>query len=244
MSFLNRLSRPFQTLPPTSLPILIVAVVITVLLWALSSFLGALAIALLALMIRVYADPPRTIPEHSGLTLAAADGRITAIDDQQGLPLILERAQDQVEHFMRLRIDQSCLSTRTLRAPAQGTVVEINRTPITTDDPNEQTQNTTSLLSYFPGDDVTILIRNDQGQEWALTIRGHLIPKQIHLNVTEGAKLNAGDRIGMVFGLATIDQYIIGSATRLVAVNSHTHAGETVLTGSYANAIHRSFREI
>jgi phosphatidylserine decarboxylase precursor-related protein len=241
MSAFTRLHRHFLSFPASALPVLLVATLATILLGALWTVFGVIGLCIVVLMLWAYADPPRQIPYHHGLAVSAADGEITAIADGQGLPLILERAKDQAEHYMKITVQQGLLSSRQLRAPVSGQVIEIRHDA--TAEPEPAAPND-SLDPWRHGDCATLLIRDEKGQETAIVIRGLLIPRQIWLNIEAGANVSAGDRLGLVLGLAAIDHYIIGTATRLITTTNHVHAGETVLTGSYANAIHRSFREI
>lgn len=235
---MTRRSRFFLHLssyPPFCLAVLLTTGAITLVLLLISTVLGLPALLIFLMMLVTYSAPPRPIPTHNGLIIGACDGLVTAITDHQGLPLIFDSARDQTEHFIMITVEQGLLDSRILRAPTHGTIVEmIEHTPQT--DPDDS--------RILHGDETAILIRQDDGAEHAIVIHGNLIPHQIHMNVCVGQVLATGTPIGILLGLGSVDHFINESTVRLITDGSRVIAGETVLTGAYANAKHRNFDRI
>ena len=219
---------------PAALPILVVAVVLTLVFALLSDILVLLGLAAITVILVIFGDPARKIPLAPGLILSPVDGMVMAVEGKCGLPLIFDRANDQVEHFTRITLRQRLLGCRTLRAPVAGTVVEIIR-HASTDDTHTDTTTASSSREKGPldllrrTDQVLILIRTENGIEYALDIHAPVIPQQVWISVTSGDRVDAGERLGLIAAYGVIDLYLPDTHILYKAVSQRALAGETVV---------------
>jgi phosphatidylserine decarboxylase precursor-related protein len=214
-----------RSFSPLVLPILLTACLLAFILALLSDVLALLMAGMIIVMILAYCDPPRAVPADDRVALSPLDGMITAINSGRGLPLCFDQAKDQTEHFTSITMQQSLFGGRTVRAPITGTIIEIVNTDIQTGD-NEKP-------SWARGDDIAILLRDEQGVESALLLHGYYIPHQIRLSIETGAKIIAGDRLGIILGLGHAELLILHTIDTLARTTTqHIIAGETILAGS------------
>ena len=222
---LHYITETVRSASPHGLPVLIALFAVTLVLALVGGGLAWPVVLILIAAIAVYADRPRHVPEGTGLVLAPVDGYITGVIENQGLPLAFDRNNNQTESFRRITFRGSVRNCRVVRAPVSGTVREILRaTPGDT-----MAKDATSGMPWSHMDNVSILIAGEDGAEFALVLRGVLIPHQIVLSVQVGDVVRAGDQIGLARFYVTADVYVAPFAPLLRTPGHMVMAGETVL---------------
>lgn len=225
MTYLQYIQTHLRAYPPSALPLLLGAAAVTLLLALVAGELAMIGLFVVILMLVVYGDPGRAVPMADGMVVAPADAMITALEQHTGLPLIFEQANDQIEHFTRLTMRQRVFGGRTLRAPITGTVVEIvGSTSIGT-----AADDAAALPLWQRYAEMSVLLRDPSGQEYALAVRAPLVPNQIWMTITTGQTVQAGDRIGLIALIGVVDLYLPDQKIMYKASGQRTVAGETVI---------------
>lgn len=201
--------------------------------WPFVALFGAVALVLFLLDIEILAwiavlltlwcayffrDPERVTPIRAGLVVSPADGRVSAIDDV--IPpseLDLER-----EPVTRVSIFMNVFDVHVNRAPTEGRVARIayvagkfvNADLDKASEDNERQAFTLELGS---------------GQKLGVVQIAGLIARRIVRFVSEGERLLAGQRIGLIRFGSRVDVYLPAGVNALVMIGQRAVGGETVI---------------
>jgi phosphatidylserine decarboxylase len=165
-----------------------------------------------------FRDPERVTPIRTGLVVSPADGRVSAIDDVIPPPeLDLER-----EPVTRISIFMNVFDVHVNRAPADGRIGRIayvagkfvNADLDKASEDNERQAFTLELGS---------------GQKLGVVQIAGLIARRIVRFVSEGERLLAGQRIGLIRFGSRVDVYLPAGVNTLVMIGQRAIAGETVI---------------
>ena len=171
--------------------------------WWASGLLAAVA----AFMAYFFRDPHRVMPDGDGLILAAADGRVTRIDDDENGKL--------VSVFM------SPFDVHINRSPISGTVTRAEYLP---GRKAPATSNTASLTNErnrltITGGDLTVSCTQIAG----------IMARRIVCWSNEGDELERGEKFGLIKFSSRTDVLMPASVELLVKIGDHVKAGETVI---------------
>ena len=190
------------------LPFVIVPALIAMLLAYLQIWWAAAMFAALAgFMAFFFRDPFRESPDGDGLILAAADGRVTRIDDDENGKL--------VSVFM------SPFDVHINRSPISGTVTKAEHLP---GRKAPATSNSASLTNErnsltIKGGDLTVRCTQIAG----------IMARRIVCWSKEGDELKRGQKFGLIKFSSRTDVLMPSSAELMVKVGDHVKAGETVI---------------
>ncbi len=187
-------------------------VTIPAVLAALFGFLGwwplAAGLAVIAgFMVYFFRDPPRIVPQMPGVIVAAADGRVTRIDEGPDGKLV--------------SVFLSPLDVHVNRSPIAGEVLEIvytkgKRRPATSDDTSLTNERNALVIS---GEGVTVTCTQIAG----------ILARRIVCWSRTGDRLERGQRFGMIkFGSRT-DVLMPPNVEVMVQVGDRVRGGETVI---------------
>jgi phosphatidylserine decarboxylase len=211
--------------------IAIFAAVTLLLFWldlALLAWIGVIATAWCAYFFR---DPERVTPLREGLVISPADGRISAIEQVIPPPeLDLER-----EPCTRVSIFMNVFDVHVNRAPVGGRIARIAYIPglfVNADLDKASLDNERQALT---------LELPDGRRLGAVQIAG-LVARRIVKFVSEGERVLAGQRIGLIRFGSRVDVYLPRGVNPLAAVGQRAIAGETVLADLNSNEPARSAR--
>jgi phosphatidylserine decarboxylase len=205
-------------------PFIAIAAVVAILLAFVAQPLFWLGLLVTAWMVYFFRDPPRVTPQGERLVVSPADGIVQAIA-QRRPPPELELGETP----------RTCISVF-----LNVFDVHVNRTPV---------GGRVARLAYHQGkflnafDDKAseqnerqcLRIETPQGEAFGLVQIAGLIARRIVREVTEGAVLHAGQRIGMIRFGSRCDVYLPDGYTPLVTVGQTAHAGETVFADGNRN---------
>lgn len=205
-------------------PFIAIAAVVAILLAFVAQPLFWLGLLVAAWMVYFFRDPPRVTPQGERLVVSPADGIVQAIA-QRRPPPELELGETP----------RTCISVF-----LNVFDVHVNRTPV---------GGRVARLAYHQGkflnafDDKaselnerqSLRIETAQGEAFGLVQIAGLIARRIVREVTEGAVLHAGQRIGMIRFGSRCDVYLPDGYTPLVTVGQTALAGETVFADGNRN---------
>ncbi len=186
--------------------------------WALLAALAALATALF------FRDPARHTPIRQGLIVSPADGRVIAV--APAVPPAELALTDRP--LMRVSIFLSIFDVHINRAPVDGLVQRRIHT-------KGRFRNAAFVEKSEANERQCWLIAAEDGPPVVVVQIAGLIARRILGWVDEGARVRAGERIGMIrFGSRT-DVYLPEGVVPLVAVGQKMIGGETVIADARAN---------
>jgi len=186
--------------------------------WLEVETLGWIGVVATAWCAYFFRDPERVTPLRAGLVISPADGRISAIEKVVPPPeLDLER-----EPTTRISVFMNVFDVHVNRSPLEAKIAKINYIPgvflnAELDKASEDNERQAFTLELADG-----------GKLGVVQIAG-LIARRIVKFVTEGERLTAGQRIGLIRFGSRVDVYLPKGAAALVAIGQCAIAGETVL---------------
>lgn len=178
------------------------------------AWLGVIATAWCAYFFR---DPERVTPQRAGLVISPADGRISAIEKVIPPPeLDLVR-----EPTTRISVFMNVFDVHVNRSPIDAKIAKITYIPgvflnAELDKASEHNERQAFTLELSSG-----------GKLGVVQIAG-LIARRIVKFVSEGERLAAGQRLGLIRFGSRVDVYLPKGTNPLVAVGQSAIAGETV----------------
>jgi len=197
-----------------------VAVISTLLLFFLSSAAGWIATVMTLWIVYFFRDPPRYTPVRDGLLVAPADGLVVSV---AAAPLPVD-ANDHApgQTATRIAIFLSAFDVHINRAPADGVVERIAYRPGRKGiafSPKASEDNERNVLVFDLGD----------GRRAVVVQIAGLVARRIRCWTSEGARLRAGERFGMIRFGSRVEVYLPADAAPLVAEGQRCIGGETVL---------------
>lgn len=198
-------------------PVLVAGLIFVVglLLWWPIALLGAVGgmVTLFA-----FRDPDRMTPQREGLVMSAADGLVHAVDEAVP-PAELDMGEVPLP---RIAVVIGPLDCHVNRIPADGLVTLTSYRPgafvnPTLDKASAENERQAIRLRLTAGGDIGIL-----------QIAG-LITRRIVSTVSEGDRVAAGARFGLIRFGSRVDHYLPPGVSVLVAPGQRMVAGETVI---------------
>lgn len=199
-------------------PFIATFAVASLLLFMLSSALGAIGVLATAWCVYFFRDPNRLTPTRQGLIVSPADGVVSAVmpappPDDLGLPH---------QPLTRLSIFLDVFDVHINRAPVDGTIAAIRYRPgkflnASLDKASEDNERNALRIDMADGTSIIVI-----------QIAG-LIARRICSWVSEGQMIRAGQRFGMIRFGSRVDVYLPEGVSPLVAPGQRCIGGETVI---------------
>ena len=211
-------SKIFPKLHPEGYKFIVIAVVLMIILYNFSSFLGLVGLVLSIWVYYFFRDPERISISNDDYLVSPADGLITSITEQSGpIELQLENTS-----YTKISIFMNVFNCHVNRTPLSGKVVEINYKPgkflnASLDKASEENERNYYKIKCKKTDEEIIIVQ----------IAG-LIARRIVCEVEQNQDLNQGDRIGMIRFGSRVDIYFKNKKT-LAKVGQNVVAGESLL---------------
>lgn len=198
--------------------IAIFAAVTLVLFWLGLSTLGWIGVILTLWCAYFFRDPERVTPLRQGLVISPADGRVSAIESVVPPPeLDLPR-----EPVVRISVFMNVFDVHVNRSPLDAMIRKITYVPgafVNAELDKASTDNERQALT----------LELDDGRLVGVVQIAGLIARRIVKFVSEGERLAAGQRFGLIRFGSRVDVYLPKGASALVCVGQRAIAGETVL---------------
>ena len=211
------LDKVFPKIHQEGYKFLIIAVVITIVLYFLSSFLGLICLLLTVWVYYFFRDPERISINDENYLVSPADGVVLDIAEIKGpKELGLEN-----KNFKKISIFMNVFDCHVNRSPCSGKISEILYKPgkflnASLDKASEDNERNYYKITNKDGNDIIVV-----------QIAG-LIARRIVCEISENQEVQQGSRIGMIRFGSRVDIYF-ENYKPLVKINQKTIAGETLL---------------
>ena len=219
MKKLSWLARPAKVAFPVAkagYPFIFIAALATAVFafWGLDS-LALIGLAVTFFICYFFRDPDRVAPNHKGVVVSPADGKVVAVD-QVDTSRFFEGMCTKISIFMSL------FNVHVNRIPHEGFVEKV---------------------SYYPGkfflanldkasrenEHNAIYLETIDGKKMCIVQIAGLIARRIICKVQEGDKVDRGQRFGMICFGSRLDVYLPADSKLNVAVGDRVKAGISVL---------------
>ena len=188
---------------------------ILLVIWPLLSFVSFLITFFILWFFR---DPERNTPIAEGKIISPADGKVCLID----LSVPPEELQYGTEEMQRVCIFMNVFNVHVNRVPVKGEIKKIiykegsffNASLDKASEKNERN---------------SIIITTENGIEIVVVQIAGLIARRILSFVSNGDKLNSGERFGLIRFGSSVDVYLPKTFKPEVKVGDKTIAGETII---------------
>tara|TARA_B100001245_G_C22732053_1_gene355328 strand:- start:90 stop:737 length:648 start_codon:yes stop_codon:yes gene_type:complete len=196
---------------------LIIAFLLTVILYLLSGFLGLLSLVLTIWVYYFFRDPERISINDENYLVSPADGIVLNVSEVDGpKELGLENRK-----FKKISIFMNVFDCHVNRSPCSGTVSEILYKPGKFINASLDKSSEENERNYYN-------IKNSLGEDIIVVQIAGLIARRIVTAIDKGQEIKQGSRIGMIRFGSRADLYF-ENYNLLAKVNQKTIAGETLL---------------
>ena len=196
---------------------LVIAGIITIVLYILSNFLGLIGLVLTIWVYYFFRDPERIIIEDNNYLVSPADGEIIKVEEVDGpKELGLENKQ-----MKKISIFMDVFDCHVNRSPCSGVISEILYKPGKFFNASLDKESEDNERNYYK-------IKNSDGEDIIVVQIAGLIARRIVTEVSKDELVEQGSRIGMIRFGSRADIYF-ENYTPLVKVDQKTIAGETLI---------------
>ena len=211
------LDKVFPKIHQEGYKFLIIAILITIVLYFVSNFLGLICLVLTIWVYYFFRDPERISINDENYLVSPADGLVLDVSEKSGpKELGLEN-----KNFRKISIFMNVFDCHVNRSPCAGKISEIFYKPGKFINASLDKSSEDNERNYYK-------IINKQGEEIVVVQIAGLIARRIVCEVSKDQELIQGSRIGMIRFGSRVDLYF-ENYIPLVKVNQKTIAGETLL---------------
>jgi phosphatidylserine decarboxylase len=210
-------SKIFPKLHSEGYKFIVIAAVITIILYNFSSFLGLIGLVLTIWVYYFFRDPERVIIEDDNYLVSPADGEVIKVEEVDGpKELGLENKK-----FNKISIFMNVFDCHVNRTPCKGMIEEILYKPgkflnASFDKASEDNERNYYKIKDVNGNDIIVV-----------QIAG-LIARRIVCESNKNQELSQGERIGMIRFGSRADVYY-ENYQPLVKIGQRAISGETLL---------------
>mgnify|MGYP000858692492 FL=1 len=196
---------------------LAIAIIVTIFLYVLSTFLGLIGLVLSIWVYYFFRDPERISINDENYLTSPADGEVLMVHEVDGpKELGLEDRK-----FTKISIFMNVFDCHVNRTPCEGKISEILYKPGKFLNASLDKASEDNERNYYK-------ITNSHGEEIIVVQIAGLIARRIVCESSKDQELQQGERIGMIRFGSRADVYFENYET-LVKVGQKTIAGETLL---------------
>ena len=211
------ISKIFPKLHPEGYKFIIISVIITIILYSFSDFLGLIGLVLSVWVYYFFRDPERVIIEDDNYLVSPADGEVIKVEEVNGpKELNLENKK-----FNKISIFMNVFDCHVNRTPCKGQIEEILYKPgkffnASLDKASEDNERNYYKIKDVHGNDIIVV-----------QIAG-LVARRIICETNKNQELIQGQRIGMIRFGSRADIYY-ENYQPLVKIGQRAISGETIL---------------
>ena len=210
-------SKIFPKLHPEGYKFIIIAVVLTIILYSFSSFLGLIGVVLSIWVYYFFRDPERVIIDDDNYLVSPADGEIIKVEEVNGpKELNLENKK-----FNKISIFMNVFDCHVNRTPCKGQIEEILYKPGKFLNASLDKASEDNERNYYK-------IKDIHSNEVIVVQIAGLIARRIVCETNKNQELAQGERIGMIRFGSRADVYY-ENYQPLVKIGQRAISGETLL---------------
>ncbi len=196
---------------------IVIAVILTAILYALSNFLGLIGLVLTIWVYYFFRDPERVIIDDNDYLVSPADGEVIKVEEVHGpKELGLENKK-----FNKISIFMNVFDCHVNRTPCSGIIEEILYKPGKFLNASFDKASEDNERNYFR-------IKDINNNDVILVQIAGLVARRIVCEVNKSQELKQGDRIGMIRFGSRADVYY-ENYKPLVKIGQRAISGETLL---------------
>ena len=211
------LSKIFPKIHAEGYKFLVIAGIITILLYSFSGFLGLLGLVLTIWVYYFFRDPERVVIQNDNYLVSPADGEIIKVEDVDGpRELGLES-----KRFKKISIFMNVFDCHVNRTPCTGKINEILYKPGKFFNASLDKASEDNERNYFK-------IKDTNNNEIIVVQIAGLVARRIVCESFKDQDVKQGDRIGMIRFGSRVDVYY-ENYDPLVKVGQKAISGETLL---------------
>jgi phosphatidylserine decarboxylase len=205
---------------------------VTVVLFLIWQPLGWVGLGLTVWCYYFFRDPKRVTPTREGLIISPADGVISLIEP--AVPP--EELGMGPEPMMRVSVFMNVFNCHVNRVPVSGEITKIAYRA-------GKFLNASLDKASADNERNALVVKMEDGRTLAVVQIAGLVARRIVCEVPEGARLQAGERFGMIRFGSRLDVYLPEGVAPMVCLGQTMVAGETVLADMTASEPRRQGRE-
>tara|TARA_Y100000022_G_C13095145_1_gene304194 strand:- start:7 stop:654 length:648 start_codon:yes stop_codon:yes gene_type:complete len=211
------ISKIFPKLHAEGYKFIVIAVVLTIILFNFGSFFGFVGLILTAWVYYFFRDPERVVIDDDDYLVSPADGEVIKVEEVNGpKELGLENKK-----FNKISIFMNVFDCHVNRSPCKGQIEEILYKPGKFLNASLDKSSEDNERNYYK-------IKDESGNEVILVQIAGLIARRIVCESNKNQQLAQGDRIGMIRFGSRADVYY-ENYQPLVKVGQRAISGETLL---------------
>jgi len=210
-------SKIFPKIHSEGYKFLVIASIVTIVLYTFSDFLGLIGLVLTIWVYYFFRDPERVIIENDNYLVSPADGEVLKVEEVDGpKELGLEN-----KRFKKISIFMNVFDCHVNRTPCAGKIEEILYKPGKFLNASLDKASEDNERNYFK-------IRDPQNNDVIVVQIAGLVARRIVCESNKDQELKQGDRIGMIRFGSRADVYY-ENYEPLVKVGQRAISGETLL---------------
>ena len=210
-------SKIFPKIHSEGYKFMVIAIVLTIVLYSFSNFLGLLSVLLTVWVYYFFRDPERVIIEDDDYLVSPADGEVIKVEEVDGpKELGLENKK-----FNKISIFMNVFDCHVNRTPCKGRIEEILYKPGKFLNASLDKASEDNERNYYK-------IKDAYGNEIIVVQIAGLIARRIVCESNKNQELKQGERIGMIRFGSRADVYY-ENYQPLVKIGQKAISGETLL---------------
>ncbi|MBD1167318.1 phosphatidylserine decarboxylase [Pelagibacterales bacterium SAG-MED09] len=211
------ISKIFPKLHSEGYKFIVIAIVLTIILYSLSNFLGLIGLVLSVWVYYFFRDPERVIIKDDNYLVSPADGEVIKVEEVNGpKELNLEN-----KRFNKISIFMNVFDCHVNRTPCKGQIEEILYKPGKFFNASLDKASEDNERNYYK-------IKDVHGNEIIIVQIAGLIARRIVCESNKNQELAQGERIGMIRFGSRADIYY-ENYQPLVKIGQRAISGETLL---------------
>ena len=210
-------SKIFPKLHSEGYKFIVIAIVVTIIFYNVSSFLGLIGLVLSVWVYYFFRDPERVIIHDDNYLVSPADGEVIKVEEVEGIAeLGLENKK-----FNKISIFMNVFDCHVNRTPCAGQVEEILYKPGKFLNASFDKASEDNERNYYK-------IKDKHGNEIIVVQIAGLIARRIVCETNKDQELEQGERIGMIRFGSRADVYY-ENYDPIVKIGQRAISGETLL---------------
>lgn len=199
---------------------ILISVLITLILFIISLFLGMIGLIITIWCVYFFRDPARIIPTDEDIFVSPADGKITAIIEDESAPEEIDIGSN--EKFTKISIFLDVFDVHVNRIPVHSTIEKTCYIP-------GKFLNATLDKSSKENERNILFLKTNKGENAILVQIAGLIARRIVSYAEENNEYKTGQRYGIIRFGSRVDLYIPKSHKVTVLLGQTMLGGETIV---------------